>query len=899
MFSQNNNIVWKLTEAVCFTVIIIFLSGLYGFIPTIQAPNLGIWYITWGIAQSLANQPFPFLIHLPDVLFPYGYPQLQGFLVHWLIASFIQIFSVSDINAGNIAGIVFLSLSLFSFISLMKLLDVRKWIGYMCGVIFLVTPFVFKHMGYGSMGLGFMLVPLSLFADLYLIKNVSGEVSIRTKNVIKISGIVFIFRLLLVGVDWYSIVISFVGGGVIILYYSVYNLVRKTNPSAVLVFLIAWILTWAGGVLPWYFAMPQSGLTEPIAMGMFRAQGVDIITLLVPRGELLWANLLDFPKNWQLFEFFGDGSNSDYNYLGYIFLTSLIISIVLIAKRSDKNILMIPLILAGIVCFVISLGPSLKVDSRRVIDKHKTEEITFEDYHMPEEKALMNMPTSFIYKIFPVSIMRAVYRWLIFFIIVLIISFGWMIEQLLALNMLKPAVVFLVLGVVETFPNYPEVFSSHTKLRKAYYDTENSIINNLKEQVKEGDKVFFLSKNQENDYLASWIGAHLKVKSYNGGGDKNNWLALPYMPEVIKRLKNYNNYENIENAHSIALALRSKVADKIVVPYFSLRWDASHWPPESVKVVNLSREFSGILELLPEDIQKVDYNYFTVLIPTVTMEDRQVHFNEEINSVVQFILHQPVGSIFITDGADASLEALLSNKSNYFFDYRDSDSINKTFKSNRPVFFINSFYKKYFDTPNIDKYTKLFENDIVFKTEDCWIARVTPYKYFRLIPDYVVDEETSLKIGHYINSNIDTSEIRNWVSFVDFSVSDFQNQLCYGWYDLEKSGSGNFRWIGKSAALFLRVPNEKPQELFISMFPILDYFDRKEVNLTVKLDDVEVLNRRIIENKQNLTISCPLGDNINLSGKVKTVVLELDQTYRLQNVDERNLGIIVSRIGFQ
>src|SRR6267378_2171439 len=102
-----------------FALLIVFFAGLYGFIPGIQVPNLGLWYTTWGTAQSIAHQSFPHWFRSKDLLIPYGSPQLGGFLVDWCIAFFIKAFSMREDIAGDVTGSIFLAVALYAFVQLM------------------------------------------------------------------------------------------------------------------------------------------------------------------------------------------------------------------------------------------------------------------------------------------------------------------------------------------------------------------------------------------------------------------------------------------------------------------------------------------------------------------------------------------------------------------------------------------------------------------------------------------------------------------------------------------------------------------------------------------------------------------------------------------------------------
>lgn len=883
-------------EGLGFVLLVGFFSGLYGFIPGLQVPSLGIWYGTWGTAHSLANRSFPFMFHLNDVLIPYGSPQLGGFVVSWFIAGLIKYLSLPDDIAGNFTGIFFLGLTLFSFVRLMLLLKVRKWIGYLCASLFLMTPFIYMHMDYGAMGFGFMLVPLSLLADFIIIQRFMDEQSDSKKKYFRFLLLILAIRLLMTGVDWYSSVIAAVGGGVIITSYFFKSLLDGKLLKRALRIPAAWLVTWVIGVLPWYFAMPHGQISEPFSMDFFRAQGVDLISLVIPKGGYLWSDICNLPQKWNGFEFFGDGTNVAYNYLGLSLTIALISSIILIVLQTTMRRNIISLMIACCVCFVLSLGPSLKIDSKRVSNKKDISEITYEDYQMPAEKAVVTLPTAPLYQIFPISLMRAVYRWLLFPRIILIIVLGLLIEWLIVHQKLKFALLLSLLAIVEIFPNYFIRFQTRMQANKWYHLTQQTLLEPLHEQLQPGERVLFLS-GPENDFLASWFAPNLHVKLFNGGGDKTNWLAYNHLPEVIQRLKRYDARTNDEVNDLMLLALRSNVVDKIVVPYFSLRWDSYSWPPDENNVMENQRKFSFINDLQNDSVNVKTYKYFSILSTNVKYATMQKHVAEQVDSVTGFIETLPQNAIFLVDGAKAPLTELFSVREQKIYDFRQSEFVDAALKQNSPIYFIVTGYQKYFDTTNYRRLENMLRPYVRFGTQDYSISAVSELLYYRLHALEKTDEVDCEKLWWLLNNKADSVDIAGWLDHIDFTAARFGRQLCKGWYSYEQASSGGFRWMSSSSTLYLRIPTKPASLLSVSLYPLIDHVPGHVQHLTVFLNGFTLFHGTLSK-QEPTTFNMPIPPSIHLEGTMAMVTLEVDKPLPPLPDDKRELGVIVSKVGF-
>ncbi len=896
---------WKqLGEILIFLFVMRWLSALYGFDLGDQIPALGIWLDTMGVAHALAQLPNPFVFRCPDILIPYGLPMLGGFVVSWVIAFFIKFLQLGEDIAGNLAGWVFLGVAFYSVVYLLKRLGIRRWIGFVCGLLFLMLPFVYGHMDFGSLGFGLMLVPLSVFADFILLDDLPAR---RPSSAAYLSPVlkVLLVRLVVPGIDWYVAVICLVGSAVLVWYSVGLRIIRE--PRAYLEHLkpgFIWLGTWVVGLLFWYVAMPRERLAEPFSIDYFRAQGVDLITLFIPRGEFWWGNLVKLPHIWNAFDFFGDGTSADYNYLGYAVLIGAVVAIVIVTRRKLWATKLGAVIVAAFACFIISLGPSLKIDSRRAAATKEASQISYEDYQMPARSAVASLPTSFIYKIYPITLMRAVYRWLIFTKVMLLLLFGWVLNELLAAKRTTWAVVLAGVAVLEFLPDIPG--TAHMKMLnwQRYQSMKDTLLGGLKRDLKPGDRVLFFANVEEGDYLSSWLAPHLRIKSFNGSGDKNNYMATKFMPGVIQRLKRFDALQPQMINEYLLLALRTGVVDKIVIPYFSLRWDSQFsaeimdtaWPEQTNRVSELRSQFAFIDTM--KQVRAVKSTYFSILSVDTILGHRDRNFAGQLDSTVTFVNQQKKSALILVDAHLAPFRVYFPGRSSQVKDYRNTGIVEEAFGAGRPVIFLLTAYQRFFAPQKYTSFEDRLLRDKVFQTLD--------YRAYALtLPDYermafpTISEDQLARIQQYYDMHPDSLSAKDWTSLIDFERSDYAEQLGPGWYALERSGTNAYRWTGKQAAVLVRVPPVPPKEVVVTVFPVLDRIKRKAVRIQLFLNDVDVGDRVIDKGGEPMDFRFRVGAGMVGNKPLAKISIRLDKTIPPSANDSRELGIIVSRIGLE
>src|SRR5690606_24110078 len=126
------------------------------------------------------------------------------------------------------------------------------------------------------------------------------------------------------------------------------------------------------------------------------------------------------------------------------------------------------------------------------------------------------------------SSMRASYRWLA------LTAFNTWLLLLISLHKIGRRNRFMLclplLAIAFQLPNLSAKLEGGKSLRRQFFALEHDLVYPLSHDLKAGEKVLFLP--WRNDFLANYIGALLKLTTYNIGGDKNleearrNWPAI-------------------------------------------------------------------------------------------------------------------------------------------------------------------------------------------------------------------------------------------------------------------------------------------------------------------------------------------------------------------------------------
>jgi hypothetical protein len=301
--------------------------------------------------------------------------------------------------------------------------------------------------------------------------------------------------------------------------------------------------------------------------------GLDLATLFSPSNTIWWVRALKLRVN--PLRLWGDGTNTTANYVGFALLGLFVCGVYLARKKISR--FGVALLFIGLASFVLSLGPSLKIDSVR--PSFVSGRLASSAYKMPRSDAVLSLPTEVLYRHVPgLQSMRATYRWHGLTLLALVAFAAIAVQMLLDRKRKVIAYLLLVLLCLELLPN--PFFLIPVRVDRAHQlaSFDRDVIDPLRSYVKAGDRIlYFPGGAGGNDYLANYITPALHAWSYNVGGDKALAIAAASFPFEIHQL--LRSTDPRKSGPRIKAVLQRGLVDKIVVPDFDLRWDAYYWPP--------------------------------------------------------------------------------------------------------------------------------------------------------------------------------------------------------------------------------------------------------------------------------------------------------------------------------
>ncbi|MBN2433069.1 MAG: hypothetical protein JXQ27_16475 [Acidobacteria bacterium] len=349
-------------------------------------------------------------------------------------------------------------------------------------------------------------------------------------------------------------------------------------------------------------AAVDTGAYKLESVDYFRAQGVDLFSLIQPGKDLALYSWLGLARHWNPRAWFGDGSNVEFNFLGLTVIVAVVVCLVMVRQKAR---LLVVLSVAGLLTFLISLGPSLKIHDERAVDQAR-DTYTVDDYLMPPEAATLNLHTDFLYQSVPgINNMRAVHRWLLLTKFALLAMAAVAIQALWQrrrwLGILLAVLMLVELLPLQTFqvPDYP-----YLQWQKAKFQAE--LLEPLGRHLEAGDRVFFLS--QDNDYLAPAMSVPFNIRTYNVSFDKTAALVYAKAPFVIQEMRRYHYVTDYTYR-----AMRAGLIHRLVIPFFSLRWESYSWPPPEDRCRKYREMNLGAVDVTDPRFKYVEEPYFGVL----------------------------------------------------------------------------------------------------------------------------------------------------------------------------------------------------------------------------------------------------------------------------------------------
>jgi hypothetical protein len=577
------------------------LLMIYGLIPYRHINSLAITLIAVGQGESMALSGFHG--YLPHMGYPMGSPVVFGLPFTIIHAALISLFSMEAYAAYIVTSILFMTVAAGGCVALLRSLRISMPVALVFSLLFFATRFVWGHSDYGQLLFNFALLPTYLLLDKMLLNRLyqPGGSRWTLAAVIALSAGARVFSLFM---DGYTFVMWSVASGIIYLFYGAGSLrARRIAPFALSLLVLG--ASGAAAYVLYGRYVPGGDTYAVMPIDFFRAMSVDVMTLFVPTRPPFALSWLGLPEQfYDSTPFYGDGSNVNLNYLGISLIAALIAYLLF---RRSKPPFERALLVAGLIAFILSLGPSLKINSQRAEPKQPGEPALWEDYLMPEDEALLSLGTDFIYTQIPgINNMRAVYRWLLLPKLVLIIAAAVLAEQLRRQR--RYALLALLIGAaaVEFTPPIPERVYEHETYYREMRQIDHDLIEPLREYIQPGERILFFS--DENDFLASYIAPMLDAYSYNVGGDKNLQIAFDQWPDGVRAVR-----WEIHVTEYVTQMLQDNELDWFIIPFFSLRWDSYRWPPTEATRQYFRHHRSALFNLNDPNFTIIESEYFYLI----------------------------------------------------------------------------------------------------------------------------------------------------------------------------------------------------------------------------------------------------------------------------------------------
>ena len=539
-----------------------------------RIPSLPAAYIHSGIITCLSSTGFFQAPLCESVGLPIGFLPLTEVPFYKLAVLLRRLGVLDPLLAARMITGVFVLVSYVTFYLLARRLGVARPLGLIGAFCYLNLPIVVGHSGTYSYYTGMLLLPSYLLLDLAVALRLTGDRP-APRHLFPLVGLAYAAaRIFALFQDPYTFVFWTAVSGVAC-GFTVWRLLaggRRLRAAAVL---STWLASTALAGTLYQAYVPGGADYTVMPAGFFRAQGVDVVSLVVPSHTLWWAKLLRVgEERWNAAAFYGDGTNVSFNYLGVTLLVSALFALREALKRRSCPPSWPSLLVAGGLCFAVSLGPSVKIGDAR--EPGPRGRVAFGDYLMPAGRATIDLPLEGVFVGVPgLRHTRAVYRWIVVPQLVLLLLCLRVATGVFARH--RPlALSIVLLAAVEHLPDVGRIDRDAQAKSRRFVTFRDDVVGDLESVVQPGERILFLST--ENDFLANYLVPVVGAESFNVGGDKNLALSLAAWPREIRDLRHRLGRPG-PVTDGVEKALASGLVDAVVAPYLNLRWDAYGWPP--------------------------------------------------------------------------------------------------------------------------------------------------------------------------------------------------------------------------------------------------------------------------------------------------------------------------------
>ncbi|CAN5425365.1 hypothetical protein BH09PAT4_BH09PAT4_03080 [soil metagenome] len=472
-----------------------------------------------------------------------------------------------------VAGVL-ISLALVGTYKLIRAMKTSPVVALAGASLYLLLPIIMSLQGFGGTYWGIILIPAALYVVWWQLLQLKNASRLRVAKLAALWLFVSGFMLFMDGYGFFMYALA----SVILITTTIWPKWKARRT------LLSYGIFFVSLLVPYaiYTHLIPSSSAWTDSMDLFRAMGLDIVTLIIPAPTLWWVQVtgLDFGVASRLW---GDGTNATYNYIGILMLGLSIFGVYSMRKKLSR--LGLALLIIGGTAFILSLGPSLKINSQR--PPLGSGPVSHASYLMPKEDAVVTLPTEILEKNAPgLKAMRAAYRWHTLTVLVLLIFALKAVQILIERKKMRLAFILLALMCVELLPNPIKQINRNFENRQQMSAFNDEVIGPLRKFVGEGDRVvYFPNSLGNNDFLAIYMTPVLQAWTYNIGGDKAQLISYPRMPkEVIELIRADDDESQVRRIGGARMkdVLAKGYANKIIVPTFDLRWDSYSWPPATI-----------------------------------------------------------------------------------------------------------------------------------------------------------------------------------------------------------------------------------------------------------------------------------------------------------------------------
>jgi hypothetical protein len=498
-----------------------------------------------------------------------GMPEtMLGWLISWLPG-------VDAWAAHQILAALLDAVALGGGYLLLRRWSVPRVIALVAPAVYLVSPSLLGINGFSFTFTGYTFLPLYLYLFLCGIDRFAPGRR-RWPGVAYLGGLAF----LMVFTDGYSYATGLLLIGCVLIWWLIRDGTSRTAKIAAVATFAAANLLAVGA----YSAYINASSSPVIGIGGYRFLGLDPVTLLIPQSRLIWLSYVGYhPPKLNLW---GDGSNTHYNYMGFVMLGIvgwLVLSRRLRRQPDSQRHELFPLLVAGLLALILSLGPALKLNS------HPSPISPV--WNLPRSKTVTELPTTLLYRFIPpFDSMRATFRWSIGFRFVLIFAAAYALSLIWKSGRRGVATVLLVLATVELLPSVGIQLKALRTYAKHVALARSQALGEFDRLTTPGDRMLLLPAS--NDFLALPMATSARVSIYNAAGDKNYYAASAHWPTDVRAAVN-GMFNPAGQGDRIAAVLHND-ADAVAICYVNLHSGGITWPALDTRQAHLRQQVAAL-----------------------------------------------------------------------------------------------------------------------------------------------------------------------------------------------------------------------------------------------------------------------------------------------------------------